>query len=167
MYAAIFGFFGTVWFGWAQERPPKSWHLPLAVGSIVSGMLTFGGLYLAATNWSGASALNSRDDYITFGMVVAVEFALAGIGAGILAARKKPVYIPAWIAFVVGVHFLPLAWIFQDTALYVLTVLAVLAPIVSVPLAKKTGIALSAIVGAGMGIVLVGFALRGLILALI
>ena len=34
--AAVFGFFGSAWFGWAQDSPPQAWRWALAVGSILS-----------------------------------------------------------------------------------------------------------------------------------
>ncbi len=162
MYAAIFGFFGMVWFGWAQEKPPKSWRAWLGAGSMLSVIVAIAGLYLAITNWSAATAL-TREASITFGIVVGIEFAIAGIGATIF-AKRQPHYVSAWIAFVVGAHFLPLAWIFQDPWLYLLTALACAAPVTAALLAKKHGIAVSALTGALMGIVLLGFALRGLCL---
>ena len=33
MTAAIFGFFASVWFGWAQENPPPTARVPLGVGT--------------------------------------------------------------------------------------------------------------------------------------
>ena len=162
MYAAIFGFFGVVWFGWAQEKPPKSWRTWLGVGSVASAAITVLGLYLAITNWGAATAL-TREASITFGIVVGLEFAIAGIGAAVI-SKRKPQYIPAWIALVVGAHFLPLAWIFKDSWLYLLTALACAAPVAAVLLAKKNSIAVSALTGALMGTVLLAFALRGLYL---
>jgi uncharacterized BrkB/YihY/UPF0761 family membrane protein len=44
--AAIFGFFASAWFGWAQDEPPPGWRKALVAGSI-----------LAAALWSLASAL--------------------------------------------------------------------------------------------------------------
>jgi hypothetical protein len=163
MYATIFGFFGMIWFGWAQENPPKSWRAWLGIGSVLSVVTMVAGIYLAATNWGAASTL-TRETSIAFGIVFWTEFILAGIGAWILAAKHKKQYIPAWIAFVVGVHFLPLAWIFQDWWLYLLTSLTTTMAIVAVIVAKKTGIAISALTGTLMGCVLLIFALRGLYL---
>jgi hypothetical protein len=34
--AAVFGFFASSWFGWAQEAPPRAWRKPLIVGAVVS-----------------------------------------------------------------------------------------------------------------------------------
>ncbi|MEY9213032.1 hypothetical protein NI17_002770 [Thermobifida halotolerans] len=34
MAAAVPAFSASAWFGWAQERPPAGWKIPLAVGSV-------------------------------------------------------------------------------------------------------------------------------------
>jgi hypothetical protein len=34
--AAIFGFFASAWFGWAQEDPPAQWRPWLIAGSIMA-----------------------------------------------------------------------------------------------------------------------------------
>lgn len=167
MYAVIFGFFGMVWFGWAQENPPKSWRVWLGIGSVVSVLLMNAGIYLAITNWSGGTALNSRAAYSAFGITVGVEVATAALGALVLAHLHKLHLISAWIALVVGLHFLPLVWIFKDKWLLLLTMLASAAPIVAILLARKTRMAVSAWVGVSMGVVLVAFAMRGLVLALL
>jgi hypothetical protein len=163
MYAAVFGFFGLSWFGWAQENPPKSWRVPLGIGSAISLLIAAAGIYLAVTHWSDATALD-RNASRTFGIIVGIEFATAGIGAGLLAWRNKKQYIAPWVAFVVGAHFLPLVWVFQDNWLYLLAGLAMAAPVLAVFLAKKMKVEISAVTGALMGVVLVVFGLRGLAL---
>jgi len=42
-------------------------------------------------------------------LIVGSEFAVAGLGAGVLAALKRADLISAWVALVVGVDFFPLA----------------------------------------------------------
>ena len=64
----------------------------------------------------------------------------------------------------VGIHFLPLAGVFNDDSLYILSALVCMAPIFAALMAKKLGIAVSAITGASVGLILLGFAARGLIL---
>ena len=44
-----------------------------------------------------------------FGIVCGVEFGVAGLGAAVVGIRKRAQWIASWIAFVVGVHFVPLA----------------------------------------------------------
>jgi len=56
--AAIFGFFGAVWFGWAQEHPPKSWRPWLLTGSVVSLLTMLAGGLLVWRHWSDGSAFD-------------------------------------------------------------------------------------------------------------
>lgn len=50
MSALILGFFASTWFGWAQERPPASWRLPLVGGAVVSLLVALAGGGLAWQN---------------------------------------------------------------------------------------------------------------------
>jgi len=112
MYAVIFGVFGISWFGWAQEDPPKSWRMKLGVAIGISFIVACIGGYIAFKNWGGASVFNTPGMSRQFGIIVGIEFALASIGAGALHFLHKPKFVAAWIAFIVGAHFIPLAIIF-------------------------------------------------------
>jgi hypothetical protein len=63
--AAVFGFFASAWFGWAQDQPPPAWRTAL-----------------------------DADTSRTFGLVVGIEVALAAIGAAVLARRRRSELIP-------------------------------------------------------------------------
>lgn len=41
--AAIFGFFASSWFGWAQENPPAAWRHWLIAGAILALLVAIGG----------------------------------------------------------------------------------------------------------------------------
>ena len=166
MYTAIFGFFAMMWFGMAQENPPKSWRHWLWVGSAVATTLSLAGIYLAITNWHAASALTDKNAFITFGIVVATEITAIAVGSIVLAKKRKHQYIAAWMAFVVGAHFAPLALLFKDDWLYLLTALVCAAPVVGIVLAKKTKVSISAVTAVITGLTLLAFSLRGLILFL-
>lgn len=166
MYAVIFGIFGMSWFGWAQENPPKSWQIPLGIASGISFIVAGIGGYLAWQNWDGATALASSDVYKQFGIIVGIECALALIGSLVLYKLRKQAYVSAWIAFVVGIHFIPLAGIFKDNALYILAALVAAAPLVAVYLARRTKLSVVTLTGVFVGTSLFAFALRGLLLAL-
>ena len=96
--AAIFGFFASAWFGWAQDEPPPAWRKALVAGSILSLLTAVGGGVLTWRNWSGPTAFDA-DTSRTFGLVVGVEVALAAIGAAVLARRRSSELIPAWVAW--------------------------------------------------------------------
>ena len=162
--AAIFGFFGSVWFGWAQESPPRSWRPWLIAGSALSiASLIIGGL-LVWRHWNDGTAFD-RDTSITFGIVVGVEVALAGLGAAVLGLRGRKELVPVWIALVVGVHFFPVAAIIDYPLIYVVGALVTIGALAAVPVARSRSVAVSAVNGLLVGSVLLAGALVSLALA--
>ena len=115
MTGAIFGVAAFVWAGWAQERPPKHWIWRLVLAVLGLGGAALAGISLPAAikNWSGPTAISSGSPalivyIVVFWLEVAVMIALA-----IWASRKKRQdLIPVFVLAVVGVHFIPLAWVF-------------------------------------------------------
>jgi hypothetical protein len=91
--AAVFGFFASAWFGWAQGQPPPAWRTALVAGSILSLLTAVGGGVMTWRNWSGPTAFDA-DTSRTFGLVVGIEVALAAIGAVVLARRRSSELIP-------------------------------------------------------------------------
>ena len=142
MTAAIFGFFASGWFGWAQEAPPPGWSRRLAVGSVLSIAVAVAGGVVGWQHWSDGTVFGpetSRD----FGIVVGIEFGLAGLGAIILALRKRKEFIPPWVAFVVGVHLFPVAVILHYPLIHLIGALVTIASLVAVPLARSRSWAIS------------------------
>ena len=115
---AWFGLMSLVWFGWAQEAPPEPLRIPLIIGSVIGLAVTVGFGVITAMNWSGPTALEGR--YTWFGIVVGAEFALAGAGAAALAMTGHQRWVAWWVALVVAVHLLTLAWIFHGPSLVIL-----------------------------------------------
>jgi hypothetical protein len=163
MYTAIFGMFSFVWFGWAQERPRKSWRKYIGIASALAFLVCLIGIYLSVTNWHESTALSNSTIYRNYLIVVLIEFLLAGIGAFLIIKLKKNDYVAPWIAFIVGIHFFWLKNIFNDFSLYILAVLLIGVTIISLWLSKKLNVANSAITGIGAGTVLFIFAILGLI----
>lgn len=159
--AAIFGFFAASWFGWAQENPPTAWQTALIVGSILALLVAVVGGVLTWRRWSSKTVFN-RHTSRRFGLIVGLEFAIAGVGAGVLTALGRADLIPAWIALVVGVHFFPLASLLKDPLLYGVAALVSLIALVAVPLAATLAVPVSAFTGFATGIVLLGAALFSL-----
>ena len=91
--AAVFGFFASAWFGWAQDQPPPAWRRWLVAGSILSLLTAVAGGVLTWRHWTDPTAFDA-DTSRTFGIVVGVEFALAGLGPpswpGAAAATSSP-----------------------------------------------------------------------------
>jgi hypothetical protein len=167
--AAIFGFFASAWFGWAQDEPPPAWRKALVAGSILSLLTAVGGGVLTWRNWSGPTAFDA-DTSRTFGLVVGVEVALAAIGAAVLARRRSSELIPAWVALGGGVHLIPVALLVRSPLIAVtgvLVTLVTLVALVAVPLARSRPVAVSAVTGLGAGTVLLAAALWSLASALL
>ena len=118
--AAIFGVAGFAWLGWAQEDPPPRWRVPLGVASMISLVTGVVGGVLAWRNWGPESALATESARESFGIVAGIELGLAALGAVVLAAAQAGALDSAWVCFVVGAHFVPLAIIFDDAGLHVL-----------------------------------------------
>lgn len=163
--AAVFGFFAMSWFGWAQEKPPASWLRPLRIGSILSGLTAVAGGLLVWRHWSDGSVIDEGTGPV-FGVIVGVEFAAAGLGAGLLAWRRRADLMSAWIAFVVGVHLFPVAVVFEIPALHATAALVTIASAASVFVARARSLTVSAVVGATTGPILLISAILALTSAL-
>jgi hypothetical protein len=158
MTALILGFFASSWFGWAQERPPASWRTALIVASIASLLVAAAGGVLAWRGWSGGSALGEPGAMRRYGILVGIEFAVAGLGAAGIGVWGNADYIAPWICLVVGVHFVPMAPLLRDPALVVLGALLVLVAVAAVVVAWRGDVALSALTGVGAGVLLLAYA---------
>jgi hypothetical protein len=113
---------------------------------------------------SGLAALVGRyafdaDTSRAFGVVVGIEVAAAGLGAGLLAVRRRTALIPVWIALVVGLHLVPVAALLRYPLLYVVAALVTLVALAAVPLARSRSVAISAVAGLATGTVLLATAL--------
>jgi hypothetical protein len=166
MTALIFGLFASGWFGWAQEDPPRRWRAPLAVGSVLSLLTAVAGGLLAWRNWSSASALSEPGAMRAYGILVGAEFAIAAVGAVVLALRRRREFIAPWVCLVVGVHFWPLAPLLANPALHVLGALLVVIAVLAVLPRTRGSLPPSAITGAGAGTALLVFGVWGAVAAL-
>jgi hypothetical protein len=156
--AAVFGFFASSWFGWAQEAPPPAWRKPFVAGTIASLLVAVAGALLAWRYWHDGTAFDG-DTSRAFGIVVGIEFGAAALGAATLALRRHRELIPVWIALVVGAHLFPVASLIRLPAIHVVAALIVLAAVFSVPGARSLSITPSAAVGEATGAVLLAAAL--------
>jgi hypothetical protein len=163
--AAILGFFGSTWFGWAQEQPPKSWRPWLLTGFALSLATMLAGGLLAWRHWNDGTAFDKGTSK-TFGIVVGIEFVLAGAGAAVLAARGKRDVIPVWIAIVVGLHLFPVAAIIGYPLIHVIGALVTVAALAAIPVARSRSLPTSAVNGLGVGTALLVGALVSLMTTL-
>jgi hypothetical protein len=76
--ALIEGFFGFVWFGWEQANASPGLRVPLAVGGGLAVLVAVVGGVLAFRSPAADSALHDRLALRRYGLVVGLEFALAG-----------------------------------------------------------------------------------------
>lgn len=158
MSALILGFFASSWFGWAQERPPAAWRSPLIAGAVLSLAVAVVGAVVAWQNWSGDSALAEPGAMRRYGILVGVEFGVAAAGAAAIALLGRPEYLAPWICLVVGVHFWPMAPVLKSPSLIVLGALLSTVAVVAVVASRRSGLAPSALTGAGAGVALLGYA---------
>lgn len=164
MYAAIFGMFAFAWFGWGQENPPQKLRPLLGIGSLFAAAVAGCGIYLAIKNWGAPTALHDSDMRTLFNVIFIVEFISALIGALALIKRKNADQVASWIAFVVGLHFVPLALVFQDIWLVLLAVLITSAVVAAPRIAPRVNLKTNTLVCILTGKILLIFAVRGLIL---
>lgn len=162
MTALILGFFASCWFGWAQERPPATWKLPLIGAAALSLLIAvIGGIY-AWRHWSDGSALNAPGAMRQYGIIVGLEFAIAAVGAIGLLVWGHAEYLAPWICLEVGVHFWPMAPVLLNPGLVVLGGLLAIIALVALLASRSFGLEPSALAGAGAGLALLGFAARSL-----
>ncbi|WBB65676.1 hypothetical protein [Micromonospora sp. WMMD812] len=164
--AVVFGFFASSWYGWAQEAPPRTWRKPLVAGSIAALVAVLAGGLLTWRHWSDGTAFTAETSR-NFGIVVGIEFGLAALGAGILAALRRRAVIPAWIALIVGVHLFPVAALIGYPLIHVVGALITLIALAAVPLARKLSLPVSAVTGLGTGTVLLAAAVTSMAIALL
>jgi hypothetical protein len=135
MTGAIFGVAAFVWAGWAQERPPKHWIWRVILAVLGLGGAALAGISIPAAikNWSEPTAMSPGSPaFIVYVAVFWLEVA-AMIALSIWASRRKRQdLIPVFVLAVVGVHFIPLAWVFGQPIYAVAgAVLAVLALLIA------------------------------------
>ncbi|QIM17581.1 hypothetical protein G7066_00615 [Leucobacter coleopterorum] len=132
---AWLGLMAAGWFGWSQESPKPNLRGWLGTGSVV-GFLTataFG--ILVWRNWATSTALEGR--YWIFGLIVLIEAVLIGGGCIILARRKQKRWYGWWIGLCVALHFIPLAWVFEDWSYLALTLVQVAGLTLMLPTLKR------------------------------
>lgn len=162
---AWFGLMTMVWFGWAQESPLTRLRVPLIVGSVLGGLVAVGFGILTALYWQDPTALAGR--YATFGIIVGAEFLLAGAGALALKFTGRARWMCWWVALVVAVHFLSLAWLLGGPSLAVLAVIQVVTLGVVAVLIKADTSPTSRYVGPVMGSTILAYALVSGVVALL
>ncbi len=164
--AVIFGFFASSWFGWAQEAPPGRWRGLLAAGSVTGLLTAIAGALLTWRLWHNGTAFDEATSR-AFGVVVAIEFGAAALGAVLLTRRGRRDLISMWVAFVVGVHLFPVATLIGYPMIHLVAALITVVSVAAIPVARARKLSVSAVVGAPTGLVLLTAALFSVVSAAI
>ena len=162
MTALIEGFFGFVWFGWGQASASEGLRVGLAVAGAAAALVALAGGVQAFRSPASTGVLHDRQARRRYGVAVGVEFALAGVGAAVLAFAGQGDFIPVWVCAVVGVHFFALAPLLQDRLLVPLGASVTAVALVALVAGLATSVAPSTVTGVGAGMLLTGFALAAL-----
>jgi hypothetical protein len=160
--ALIEGFFGSAWFGWGHAAATAIW---LDIGTALALVVAIAGAVIGFRSPASTAVLRDRAAARRYGILVGIEFGLAGLGAGILGAIGQTDFIPVWVCAVVGIHFVPLASVLRDRLYVPLGVLLCGVAVAALVTALTTGVAASTVTGLGAGYVLVVFGVIALALA--
>jgi hypothetical protein len=154
--AAIEGFFAAAWLSWAGSlgTQPSRWLLPAA---LLGYLLVVLGIITVVRNRKGRSAFSGPETGRRYGIVVGIEFGLAGLGALVLNLTGHGGYTIIWVAFVVGVHFLPLSRVLGDRLLVPLGVLMTAVALVGFGVGLRHRVAGGQLAGIGSGLLLLIF----------
>jgi hypothetical protein len=164
--ALFLGFFGAAWFGWGQAAAPDGLQFWLVAGSVLAALIAAAGFGVSARNRSQPARMSDRAARRRYGIIVGIEFGVAGLGATVLAITRAHAYIPAFVCAVVGVHFVPLAPVLADRLLVPLGAAICAVAILALALRLTSGVAPSTVTGIGAGGLLTSYALVSLIAAL-
>jgi hypothetical protein len=123
---ALFGLVTFVWSGWAQERPPQGviWRV-LLVTLQVGGLILLGfGITAAVRYWDTPTTLSSGSPALVGYIVVFWLEVAAIVVLTIFYVRTKRMHLIApTVLIIVGVHFVPLAFVFGQPIIMLAAVL--------------------------------------------
>jgi len=160
--ALILGFFAAMWFSWGQADASPGLSTALSVGAVGALAVAVVAAFRAFRHRRGDRALQDPGAKRRYGLVVGVEFGLAGLGALGMGVIGAGAYIPVWICAVVGLHFFPLATLFGARALDTLGVVVTAVAAVALFVGLLTDIAPGNVSGAGAGLAMLFFAVLAL-----
>jgi hypothetical protein len=160
--ALVLGFFASAWFGWGQAAPPAGLSTWLTVGSVLALAVAAIGAVVGFRSPRSTAALGDRAAGRRYGVIVGIEFGLAGLGAGILGAIGQADYIPVWVCGVVGAHFLPLAPVLRNRRLIALGMLVTIVALAALVAGLTRTVTPSTVTGVGAGGLLLAFAVAEL-----
>lgn len=152
--AIVEGFFSFMWFGWGQEGPPVWGAVVLGIGAVMAVLVAVTGIVCTRRARDEPSPLAGPVTGRRFGIIVGTEFASIGAGAAILGITGHVEFISAWVCFVVGVHFVPLARVFPGIGMIGLAVAVVGVAVAALIVGLSTTVLPSTVAGMGAGVCL-------------
>ncbi|TDB76428.1 hypothetical protein [Micromonospora sp. KC723] len=162
--ALYLGVFATIWFSVPAAESPLRTLLVVASGGAL--LTAFGGAALALrAGRAGAAVPRDRRADRRYLVIVAVEFAVAVLGAVLLAALGRAEYVPVLVCAVVGAHFPPLAPVLRDRLLVPLGVAMCLLALAGLVVGFVSPTPPGLVVGTGAGLLLWAYALLALLRA--
>ncbi|SDG47922.1 hypothetical protein [Microbacterium pygmaeum] len=126
MTGALFGVVTFVWAGWGQERPPKGviWRVLLVLLQVGGLVLAGFGIAGAIRHWDTPTTLASGSPALTGYIVVFWLEVAAIIALTIFYVRTDRTFLVApTVLIIVGVHFVPLAFVFGQPLIMVAAIL--------------------------------------------
>ena len=126
MIAVIFSGAAFVWAGWAQERPPRGalWRIVLVLLQLIALAILAFGIPIAVQHWETPTALASASTALVWYIVVFWLEVIAIVGFSIYFVRTgRGALIAPLVLTVVGLHFVPLAFVFAQWILLIAAVL--------------------------------------------
>lgn len=163
--ALILGFFAAGWFGWGGAVPVPGLGLWLTVGNVAALVVAAVGAVVFIRNRSAGAGPRDRSADRRYGIIVGIEFGVAGVGAAILGATGHAEFIPVLVCAVVGIHFFPLAAVLGDRLLVPLGALVTAVAAAALVLEVTTDVAASTVTGLGAGVLLLAYAVLALVQA--
>ena len=136
-------------------------RVALAVGGVLALLVAVAGGVQAFRSPASDSTLHDRRAWRRCGLIVGVEFALAGAGAAALAAAGQSDYIPVWVCAVVAVHLFPLASVLRDRLLVALGMLLAAVALAALAAGLGAGVLLTLFAATALAGVEVGASGKG------
>ncbi len=156
--ALVLGFFAAGWFSWTPEAS-GAWATAVKIGSIASIVVAvFGGIRASRGQRNGA-VLGDPATAQRYGLVVAVTFALALVGVGVLGVVEQATFRPVWVCAVVGLHFFPLAQVLRAPLTRWLGVAVTAVALAALAVGVFSTVSPSTVTGTGTGVALLAYSI--------
>jgi hypothetical protein len=161
--AATSAMFAGAWFGWGVGKADGALVVAFRVGLGSALVLAIAGVMLAVRSPAAQSPMADAALRRRYGAIVGLEFLLLGVGNVALSRSGMEEWIPVWVCFGVGVHFVPLSRLFGEKSLRLLAALLAAVAVVGIVFGLMSAVAPSVVTGAGAGLCLLGWSALALV----